>query len=397
MKFIHTSDWHLGATLRSHDRAEEHKHFFTQLAQLAAREQPDALLLSGDVYDNPVPSAAAASLFESAVLQLRDAAPGMRIIVIGGNHDSGSRVEQFRTLLAREGVTVIGNFTKVDGCIDPSQFIVDLGAAGVVAAVPYINPVFYPDAAEAKTLRQRERAFFRSVYAQAGELAGERPVVAMAHLAVTTSATLLGEKTGGLDYNNFTELESLYDYLALGHIHRPGMVGSRAAYCGSPIPISFAEDHPHYVYVVEVGARGGEPVVEQVEMEQLRGILTVECESVDEAEKELALLKDDCRCYVRVMLPADATVPVDANDRCAAAAQGREWLFCGCFKAEASVSAAAIDEAEAMDVDDFKRVSPREVARMALESEGCEDIDELLALLDSVINQTETTCCDENS
>ena len=397
MKFIHTSDWHLGATLRSHDRAEEHIHFFSRLAAIAAAEQPDALLLSGDIYDNPVPSAAAAALFERAILALRDAAPHMAIIAIAGNHDSGSRVEQFRGILAREGVTVIGNFSKVDGCIDPAQFIVDLGEPGVVAAVPYISPVFYPDAPGAQTLRQRERAFFASVFAHAGEVAGQRPVVAMAHLALSAQPALMGERTGGLDYNDFSELEPLYDYLALGHIHRPGTPVKQAAYCGSPLPISFAEDHPHYVNVVTIAARHAAPEVRQVEIEPLRGILTIEAESVDASEIALAELPGACRSYVRVMLPASAPLPVDANDRCAAVAAGRDWLFCGCFRAEAPVARDVSDEGQQMEVDDLKSVDPMQIARKALEEDGGDDADELMEMLQTLINQAAQEQAVENA
>ena len=104
MKILHTSDWHLGHTLYNYDRKEEQQDMLQQIIDITRKEQPDAFLLSGDVYDIPQPSASAQQLFSECMAQLHKAVPGMRIIVTAGNHDSGMRTEAFQSLLSMVGL-----------------------------------------------------------------------------------------------------------------------------------------------------------------------------------------------------------------------------------------------------------------------------------------------------
>ena len=97
MKILHTSDWHLGHTLYNYDRTEEQKSMLRQMVKTVEEQKPDVFLLCGDVYHTAQPSAAVQTMFTEALIEIRDANPGMTIVVIAGNHDSGTKHEIFRT------------------------------------------------------------------------------------------------------------------------------------------------------------------------------------------------------------------------------------------------------------------------------------------------------------
>ena len=108
MKIIHTSDWHLGHILYEHDRTAEHAAFLSQLRDIVAEEKPDALLVSGDIYDRTNPSTSVQKMYYRALLDIHSACPDMAIIVTAGNHDSKAMLELGRELWQMAGVTVVG-------------------------------------------------------------------------------------------------------------------------------------------------------------------------------------------------------------------------------------------------------------------------------------------------
>ena len=98
MKILHTSDWHLGQVFYKYDRSAEQHDFLAQLAAIVKREQPDAMVVSGDVYDTGAPSAATVKMFTDGMLAIHKACPAMTIVVTAGNHDSPSRIESEQSL-----------------------------------------------------------------------------------------------------------------------------------------------------------------------------------------------------------------------------------------------------------------------------------------------------------
>lgn len=108
MKLITTSDWHIGNLFHGNDRLPEHKHFLKWLLQRIEEQQPDALLIAGDVFDNGNPSAAAQSAYYEFLADATQASPQMQIIITAGNHDSASRLEAPRALLTRHNVEIRG-------------------------------------------------------------------------------------------------------------------------------------------------------------------------------------------------------------------------------------------------------------------------------------------------
>ena len=108
MKFFHLSDLHIGLKLMNRDLMEDQRYIFRQVTELAKREQPDAIVIAGDIYDKAVPSAEAVELFDELIVGLRGAAPKAAIMLISGNHDSAPRVNCFRSVLAMQHLYLIG-------------------------------------------------------------------------------------------------------------------------------------------------------------------------------------------------------------------------------------------------------------------------------------------------
>ena len=109
MKLLHTADLHLGQVIyQNYDRNDEHRHFFRQLEQWCQEEQPDALLVSGDVFDIQQPSASVKKTFTDYFVQLHQHCPQMHIVVIAGNHDSASRIQAESSLWKLANAHLVG-------------------------------------------------------------------------------------------------------------------------------------------------------------------------------------------------------------------------------------------------------------------------------------------------
>ncbi len=332
MKIIHTSDWHLGHTLYEHDRTVEHEAFLKQLRDIVEEERPDALLVSGDIYDRTNPSTSVQKVYYKALLGMHSVCPEMAVVVTAGNHDSKAMLELGRELwlmagvrviglyykallgmhsvcpemavvvtagnhdskamleLGRElwlmaGVRVIGQLEKKDGTVDLDRHIIGIKddggvTKGYVVAVPHIFDQNYPLMDEDCPKDKRRCEFFKALQERVKDINTDGlPVVMMAHMTVA-NCNFEGQEAdtvGGIGEVSQEELGTGYDYIALGHIHYPQTLkGSDgvARYSGSPVPVSFDETYPHSVSVVTV-ERGREPEIREIKIKNVRPMLTV--------------------------------------------------------------------------------------------------------------------------
>lgn len=248
MKILHTADWHLGQTFFEHDRREEHLHFLEWLQKQIRERGIDVLLIAGDVFDSPNPSAESQRMFYTFLRRTTDENPRLQVIIIAGNHDSAARLEAPNPLLEEMRVTVRGvvRHTK-EGEIDFRNLLVPLYENGKIGAwclaVPYLRQGDYPVAdsypAGVKALYER---LFQEVEGQG------IPVIAMGHLQATGSEISENDRSertviGGLECVSPDSFNRKIAYTALGHLHRGQRVSGRknVRYSGSPIPMSFAE------------------------------------------------------------------------------------------------------------------------------------------------------------
>ena len=151
MRILHTADWHIGQYFFGYDRKEEHAYFFDWLKKTIKEQQVDVLLVAGDVFDSPNPSAESQKIYYRFLREVTADNPNLQIVIIAGNHDSAGRLEAPNPLLEEMNVHVRGIVRKnEDGEIDCQQLFVPLSKDGEVKAwciaVPYLRQGDYPNA-----------------------------------------------------------------------------------------------------------------------------------------------------------------------------------------------------------------------------------------------------------
>lgn len=389
MKIIHTSDWHLGATLYGHDRLDDHREMLRQLTETVASEQPDAMLVSGDIFDNSSPSAAAERLLDSALMELADAGkPGMKIILTSGNHDSPSRHTTHSAVYSRLGIHTIGSAgitADTDIAEIADRFIIRVGEKGTVIAVPYINRRNMP-----------EGLFDGLTDIVSREISPTLPTVMMAHLPVSRSVTTghsdADERfVGGCENVEIDSLGHGYDYLALGHIHCPQQWNTGnaiARYCGPPLPISFDESYPHSVTIVELPAAGIIPTVTTVTLKPRRKLVTIGGpDGMDEEELTAALtdaasdLPDGTFIRLNLRLPEGTIFPrreTIAHLSALCGDLGLEYCTTNLLRSRRD-DAAALHTA--LTVSEMRDTTEEEIAAGLFRRKGLEWSDELAGLL----------------
>ena len=257
MKFIHTADLHIGKIVCEHSMLDEQRRILARILEAVDSEKPDAVLIAGDVYDKPVPSAEAVAVLDDFLVEL--AARKVRTFVLSGNHDSAERIAFGGRLMEKSGVHVSqvydGKFTPVT--LSDSEGEVD------VWMLPFVRPVTVRANLVTDEERDAVKDYTSAVKAALARMhftPGRRNVL-IAHQFVTGAERSESEENvGGLDNVDATVFAA-FDYVALGHIHKPQNVlkgddGTvRARYSGTPLKYSLSEAvHKKSLTVVELGA-----------------------------------------------------------------------------------------------------------------------------------------------
>ena len=251
MKLIHLSDLHLGKRVNEISMLEDQEYILTQIIQIIDGEQPNAVLIAGDVYDKSVPSAEAVTLFDDFLCRL--AKRNLPVLIISGNHDSPERLAFGGRLMEGAGVHLSPVYS---GSVSPVTLSDQYGEVHFWL-LPFIKPAhvrrFFPD----ETVESYTDAIRTAIRHMAVDTATRN--LLLTHQFVTGASRCDSEElsVGGADNVDVSVFES-FDYVALGHIHGPQQVGSnRIRYCGTPLKYSFSEaNHYKSVTVVELGAKG---------------------------------------------------------------------------------------------------------------------------------------------
>lgn len=254
MKILHTADWHLGKKLHKHELSKDHQLFLDWLINLIQEQKIDLLLISGDIFDlanPPIEARAMYYWFLRQMIQLK-----CKIIITGGNHDSAQMLDAPKDILNLLDITVVG------GAINPIENEVIVLENLVVCAVPYLRDADLRQAIEGESGASRVenvRLGIKKHYDTLAEICQEKypnlPKIAMGHLyahGVSTSESEREIQIGneaGIDSDCFSQT---FDYVALGHIHRPQIIGGneRIRYSGSPIPLSFSEKNDQKIVLL---------------------------------------------------------------------------------------------------------------------------------------------------
>lgn len=341
MKFIHTADWHLGNTMHDIDRTRETEAFLEWLETEIATVGAEALVIAGDVFDVVNPSNIAKTQYYRFLASLLKTNCS-NVVVVGGNHDSGSLLDAPAEILGALNINVVGsiNNRSVD------DLVVELKdgdgqAIGLCCAVPFMRNMeleqFYKSSIGDENGTNDEdllKRLYADVYRRAVEVRGDRdiPIIATGHLFAcnlsgrdsegsdssaenSTAAVLetsiddgVREVVGTLGNVDVSTFPNELDYVALGHIHYTSMVAKnpKVRYSGSPFVMGFDEANcKRYVLAVEVGANAA-PAVAKIEVpkavrfEQFKGDLVTLKSDLRNLEKEL--LANPMETYVDLLL-----------------------------------------------------------------------------------------------
>lgn len=271
MKFAHISDLHLGKRVNEYSMLEDQKYILARILNILDDEKPDALLISGDIYDKSIPSAEAVSLFDDFIVRL--AQKQLRTFVISGNHDSPERLSFGNRLIDMSGIHISPVY---NGSIKPTVLSDKFGDVNIYM-LPFIKPA-HVRAAFSEAEIADQTAAVRFALQQAGVDPAARNVL-LAHQFVTGAERSDSEdiSVGGTD-NVDAAVFADFDYVALGHIHRPQNAGGeKIRYCGSPLKYSFSEaPYDKSVTIAELGEKGSlavktVPLVPMREMREIKG------------------------------------------------------------------------------------------------------------------------------
>lgn len=302
MKLLHLSDLHLGIRINGFSMLEDQRYILNQILEIAREEKPQAVLLCGDLYDKALPPAEAVQLLDWFLVALSEM--GIRVFAISGNHDSAERLSFGSRLMAGSGVYVAPVYHSG---IQP--LVLEDGFGPVYFwMIPFVKPAqvrrFFPEEPIESYTSALEK-----VIGSLGLDKGKRNVL-LAHQFVTDGERSESEDVcvGGLDNVDSSVFDG-FDYVALGHLHRPQHIGRETLrYCGTPLKYSFSEKNDQKsVTVVELGDKGDItlrtcPLRPLRDMRELRG-------TYEELTLRDNYMGTDTQDYLRIILTDEEEIP----------------------------------------------------------------------------------------
>lgn len=394
MKILHTADWHLGNVFHGHDRLDEHSHFLDWLSDVLQERQPDALFISGDVFDSPNPSAAAEQMFYDFLQRATAVVEGLQIVIIAGNHDSAGRLEAPASLLSRHNIYIKGlvHLTP-QGTPQFEDFLIPLRRRGeaeaslLCFALPFLRAADWPGGTTSEGLRH----YFNQLHqtADKGEYA-HLPRVALAHFYASgaeISPDGHSERlvVGGQDCIDPGVTGGRFCYVALGHIHKQQKVDEGIYYAGSALPMSFSERHyRHGVQWIEV-ERNHVPHTFQIGYSPLRELLTIPPRGAASVEEMLSYLdqlpprkkKEDTTHWPYLEIRVEESQPEPGlMQRVSEVLEEKAVRFCRMVR---SFSMAGTDNEPAIEsLDSLHEINPLEMAENLFENKYHKDMPEIL-------------------
>lgn len=391
MKILHTSDWHLGHRLHEQSQYEEQSQFLDWLEAYIRAEDVSVLLISGDVFDTGVPSTQSQKMYYDFLIRLSQS-PCQHVVITGGNHDAPGTINAPKELLSALQIQVIG---KVTDNVEDEVFKFSVGDEQViVAAVPYLRDQDIRRAVAGESfddIGDRYKMALVNHYTEVGVYCetvktANVPVIGMGHLFAIGGSTSESEQSiyvGNLGDIGAADFPQIFDYIALGHLHRPQKVGGTnyIRYSGSPNVLSFSEiGYDKNVILIETD--GDKPLtVDNILVPQFRPVLRVsgsveECitrlNEIDKATSELTP-------WVEVVIDNAMNTKIESQEINKAAEDlDLEVLKIGLKNERAIAGLEALIESSKQ----IKELQPLEVFKMKCKEQDF-DIDENIEIFDA--------------
>lgn len=399
-----------------HSRYAEHEHFLNSLLNTLRENQPDVLLITGDIYDSANPSAQAEKLLYNFLLQATTAVPGLQVVLTAGNHDSAGRLEAPAALLKQHNIYVRGTIALDDEAKpDFDHYLLPLSsrhnteAECVCFALPYLRSGDYPSGL---TPEEGLSYYFENMHKRLkkSDFKG-LPVVVAAHFYAAGAEICENEHSerlvvGGQDCVRADVVGREVSYTALGHIHKAQPIAGRqtAYYAGSALPMSFAEiNYSHGAMCIELDSNG-KADVRRLTYNPLRSLRCIPADkgraaSVAEVMNEIAQLpergkRDDGSNwpYLEIRIEEKQPEPSLMHDVMEALAD-KAVLFCRMVRVRPTVDEAQNQAAMGLSAEALQSVSPLKAAHDHFRARYGEEMPEALV---TRFKQAEETALNES-
>lgn len=340
MKFLHISDLHIGKRVNEFSMIEDQKYILRQIKKIALEKQVDAVMIAGDIYDKPVPSAEAVQLFDQFLTELADC--GKKVFAVSGNHDSAERIAFGAQLMSSREVYVSPVYDGTVKCVTCQDAYGEL----CIWLLPFIRPAavrhawrnMAEEAGMENVIRNMQtdsETMMEDVGGTKQDLTQEDDVetvetyqdalqyvvthmpvdaskrnILVAHQFVTGASRCESEEisVGGLDQIEAGVFD-VFDYVALGHIHSPQYIGRETLrYCGTPLKYSFSEaEQQKSVVVMEIKEKG-DVLIEKVLLKPLRDLRKIRGTYMELMSKDF-YEGTDTGDYLQITLTDEEDVP----------------------------------------------------------------------------------------
>lgn len=401
IKAILSSDWHIGCNFHNYDLESDHQFYFKQLIALIQKEQPDALFVCGDVFDNANPSAAAQQLFYRTLQQAVDARQGLQVVVIAGNHDNPYRLAAASPFLLWRQINVVGQIEKdhPERHLIPIQKITNPQEQLICLAVPFIRPV---ELQGAESYGKGVKDLINGLVDASKQIYPTRKMVLLAHMFASGSeiAEDSSERSniGGQDVVDDLRLDSSVVFAALGHIHKRQRVHGcdSIRYVGSAIPMSFTErNYRHGADVLEVESNG-DYTLRSVDFELNRPLRMIPEKPLPWEEVAVLLSKlpgkeedDKPWLFLQVNVLMDKTDP-DMHRHVSEALQQKRVYLCKIVLSHQIYEGSAAIDSQQMDI---KQVEPIDMLKQIYIAQKHRDMpEEVIQLAKQVIKEAKEEC-----
>ena len=276
MKFFHLSDLHIGKQLHRYHMAEEQRDILRQVVECVGEEQPDVVIIAGDIYDSPVPSAEAVSIFDDFLTALNEITPQIVVLIIAGNHDSAKRLDFASSILAKHRVHIVGMPPMhEDEFVDCVTIKDEYGEVNFYL-LPFVKPMYVRQLLGEENLTYDLAV--RGLLEREDIDTTKRNVIVSHQFYTAGGSEPMGcdsevRLVGGIENVDISALAP-FDYAALGHIHKPQKIGKKIyRYCGTPLAYSVSEAKDHKsITMVELGEKGSEPIICELELKPMRKV-----------------------------------------------------------------------------------------------------------------------------
>ena len=326
MNILHTSDWHIGKRLMDRERLPEQIAALDEIVRICDERDVDLVLVAGDVFDTYMPSADAEEVFFRAVKRI--AGEKRAVVIVSGNHDDGVRLAASAPLAAEEGIYLfgggcdavpVGGDRAVKAVASGEGYVVIANARGEQV---YINALPYPNEArlkEEKTDESYADKLRRWIVRGEAGFSGNMPHILLSHLFVAGGKVSESERDIDLGGARAVpvSLFSVFDYVALGHLHKPQKLSGNVRYSGSLLQYSFDEFEKKQVILLHTQEKSLE--IEEIPLSSGRKLVRLEEEN---AERAASLLKQYPGAFIELTLRLSAPLTSQETQLLRAAIDG---------------------------------------------------------------------------